>query len=75
VLSRSTFEYPTPGAPFRVQRIDLDGRTGFTATGHELMVCVEGAAPPLATGTAVHVGPGEDVELHGCATLFRISPT
>lgn len=75
VLGGSTFEYPTPDAPFRVQRIDLDGRTAFTATDHELIICVEGAAPPLATGTAVHVAPGEDVELHGSARLFRISPT
>lgn len=67
-------EYPTPGAPFRVQRIDLDGRYGFTSGGHEVLVCVEGTAPPLAAGTAVHVGPGEDVELHGRATVVRVSP-
>lgn len=66
--------YPTPGAPFRVRRLELDGQAAFTADGHEVLVCTAGEAAPLRAGAAVHLAPGEQVELHGTATVFRVSP-
>lgn len=66
------WRYPTPGAPFRVTRIDLDGTVHLQGRGVELLVCTAGDASPLQAGRAVVVTEGEAVTLSGTATVYRI---
>jgi len=64
--------YDTPGTPFRLWRLDVDGTCTVDATGRELLLCTDGAAGPLATGQAVALAPGERVDLAGRGTVFRV---
>jgi mannose-6-phosphate isomerase len=66
-----TWTYETPGAPFAVSRLELTGPRVFTATGPEILVCLEGDAGPLQRGGSAFVEPGERFELCGPATIYR----
>jgi mannose-6-phosphate isomerase len=64
--------FSTPGAPFAVQRIDLDGRVAHRATGRELLLCTSGDVGPLTAGQACYLGPDERIELSGTGTVYRV---
>jgi len=64
--------YDTPGTPFRLWRFEVAGPFTHTATGRELVLCVDGATDTLERGETVVLLPGEELRLHGIATLFRV---
>ena len=65
-----TWHYPTPGAPFRVERLDLTDPAAHTARGHEILVCTKGDAGVLGRGGALHLAPGETIGLTGPSTVW-----
>lgn len=64
--------YCTPGAPFRLTRIELAGRLELRATGSEVLVATRGDAGALAAGEARYVAPDEHYVLQGDAQVFRV---
>jgi mannose-6-phosphate isomerase len=66
------FTYITPGAPFRLTRIELDGTVDLTATGPEILVATDGSAGVLRAGQARYVAPDEHYPLAGRGTVFRV---
>jgi len=66
------FTYVTPGAPFRLTRVELDGAAELTAAGPEILVATDGEAGVLSAGEARYVAPGENYTLTGRGTLFRV---
>ncbi|MGD9705415.1 MAG: mannose-6-phosphate isomerase, class I [Acidimicrobiia bacterium] len=66
------FTYETPGAPFRLTRIELEGRLDLAANGPELLAATEGEAGVLRAGQARYVAPGERYTLTGRGTVFRV---
>ena len=66
------WRYDTPGTPFRLWRFEVAGAFEHTATGHELVLCTSGATDLIDRGETVYLSPGERLELHGIATLFRV---
>jgi mannose-6-phosphate isomerase len=66
------WSYDTPGTPFRLWRYEIDGRFVHTATGRELLLCIDGTTDRLDRGATAYLSPGERVELRGRATLFRV---
>ena len=64
--------YHTPDTPFRLWRWEVAGATTHTATGRELLLCADGATDLLARGEVAVLLPGETIELHGIATVFRV---
>jgi mannose-6-phosphate isomerase len=66
------FTYVTPGAPFRVTRVELDGTAELVATGPEILVATDGSAGVLSAGQARYVAPGEQYTLAGRGTVFRV---
>lgn len=71
-MSPGRWCYDVPGAPFRLWRWDLDGTLAHTATGRELVVCIDGDAGPIDQGETLLLLPGDDVRLEGTATVFRV---
>ncbi|MFZ9629034.1 MAG: mannose-6-phosphate isomerase, class I [Ilumatobacteraceae bacterium] len=68
------WHYPTPGAPFSVQRYDVDPSAELLATGNELVLCTSGDVGALGCGSAALLAPGDSVLLTGRGTVFRVSP-
>lgn len=66
------WRYDTPGTPFRLWRYEVAGAFTHTATGRELVLCADGATDVLERGDTVVLLPGEELSLHGIATLFRV---
>ena len=66
------WRYDTPDTPFRLWRWEVAGSFGHTATGRELVLCVDGATDVLARGQAVSLAPGEELTMSGIATCFRV---
>jgi mannose-6-phosphate isomerase len=66
------FTYVTPGAPFRLPRIELDGAAELVAAGPEILVATDGSAGELSAGQARYVAPGEHYTLTGRGTVFRV---
>lgn len=65
--------YPTPGAPFSVDRLDVDAIVRHTAAGRELLLCTHGDREPLPRGRTIYLGPGDSVDLSGPSTVFVVS--
>lgn len=59
--------YETPGAPFRVQRHDIDGIWRHTSEGREIVVCTDGDLGALARGGVAYLRPDEEVVLPSTA--------
>lgn len=75
VPSPGQVTYDSPGAPFQLWRIDLDGAMEVSASyGPELVLCIAGDAGAFEQGQAMYVAPGETYSLAGRATLFRATP-
>jgi mannose-6-phosphate isomerase len=72
-VAEGQFRYPSPGAPFELWRLEVDGPMPHTADGRELLLCTDGDASPLNRGHAAYVAPGEDVELDGFCTVYRVT--
>jgi mannose-6-phosphate isomerase len=66
------FVYDTPGTPFRLTRIELDGTASFVASGPELLLCTAGNAGGLDAGQARYVPAGEHYMLAGPSQVFRV---
>jgi mannose-6-phosphate isomerase len=66
------WRYDTPDTPFRLWRYEVAGRFEHTAVGHELVLCSSGATDVLERGETIHLAPGEHLDVHGIATLFRV---
>ncbi|MEX0847273.1 MAG: mannose-6-phosphate isomerase, class I [Ilumatobacteraceae bacterium] len=66
------WRYDTPGTPFRLWRFEVAGTFTHTATGRELVLCADGATDVIERGETVVLMPGEELRLHGIATLFRV---
>ena len=66
------WSYDTPGTPFRLWRYEIEGSFAHTATGRELLLCIDGTTDQLDRGATAYLSPGERVELRGRATLFRV---
>lgn len=64
--------YETPGAPFRLTRIELAGTLALHATGPEVLIATAGDAGPLRAGEARYVQSGECYVLRGEAQVFRV---
>ena len=64
--------YDTPDTPFRLWRCEVAGPFRHTATGRELVICADGGTDGLERGQTVLLMPGDDLELAGIATLFRV---
>ena len=67
------FRYPTPGAPFELWRLEVDGPMPHTADGRELLLCTDGDAAPLSRGQAGYLAPGESVEFDGFGTVYGVT--
>jgi mannose-6-phosphate isomerase len=67
--------YDTEGTPFRLWRFEVAGAFSHVATGRELVLCADGATDVLERGETVVLLPGEELSLHGIATLFRVEET
>jgi mannose-6-phosphate isomerase len=65
--------YPTPGAPFTLRRLELNGvdtiRT-IRATRPSLVLCTAGDAQSLRQGDTVYLAPGDEITVSGQAQLF-----
>lgn len=66
------WRYDTPDTPFRLWRWEVAGTFEHTATGRELVLCVDGATDVLARGQAVSLSAGEELTMAGIATCFRV---
>jgi mannose-6-phosphate isomerase len=64
------WRYPTPGAPFRVTRLDVATAVAHTARGRELLVCTAGDTGLLGRGEAVFLADGETIGLGGPSTVW-----
>ena len=64
--------YPVPEPDFRVSTYDIDGSVSWRAEGPELVLCTSGETVGIDKGECVVVIDGEDVELVGTATVFRV---
>jgi mannose-6-phosphate isomerase len=64
--------YDTPDTPFRLWRWELDLPVAHVATGHEIVLCTDGNAGVLQRGDAAYLAPGEEIELGGPSTIFRV---
>jgi mannose-6-phosphate isomerase len=64
--------YPVPVADFRVTRYDIDGSVDFVADGPELLLCTAGDTVELSRGECALATHGEEVELVGTATVYRV---
>jgi mannose-6-phosphate isomerase len=67
-----SWRYDTPNTPFRLWRWQLDEAITHTATGRELVLCVDGDAGPIRRGECMILARGETIVLGGPATLFRV---
>jgi mannose-6-phosphate isomerase len=65
-------DYPVPVDDFRVRRYDIDGSVSWKANGPELVVCTDGETVELGRGECGYVADGEEVELVGTGTAFRV---
>jgi mannose-6-phosphate isomerase len=66
------WSYDTPSTPFRLWRYEIEGSFAHTATGRELLLCIDGTTDHLDRGATAYLSPGERVDLRGRATLFRV---
>lgn len=66
------WRYDTPETPFRLWRWELDGTTTHTATGREMLLCVDGSTQSLHSGEVAYLAPHERITLDGSATIFRV---
>lgn len=64
--------YDTPHVPFRLWRFTVDSSMTHTATGREILLCIEGDTGPIRRGDAAYLAPGEVLTLAGPATVFRV---
>jgi mannose-6-phosphate isomerase len=64
------WRYPTPGAPFRVDRLDVTTAVAHTATGSEILVCTQGDAGVFGRGQALHLSRGDTIGLSGPSTVW-----
>jgi mannose-6-phosphate isomerase len=64
--------YPVPVNDFRITAYDIDGSVGWQAEGPELLLCTSGETVGFAKGQCLLATHGEEVELVGTATVFRI---
>jgi mannose-6-phosphate isomerase len=64
------WRYPTPGAPFRVTRLDVGTAVAHTARGRELLVCTAGDTGLFGRGEAVFLADGETIGLGGPSTVW-----
>jgi mannose-6-phosphate isomerase len=65
--------YPTPGEPFELWRFDVATHLTHTAEGRELLLCTAGDAGIIAQGGCAYLAHGEEVDLRGPATVFRVA--
>lgn len=64
------WRYPTPGAPFRVERLDITTAVAHRAQGPEILVCTHGDAGVFGRGHALHLADGETIGLSGPSTVW-----
>lgn len=64
--------YPVPVNDFRITAYDIDGSVGWQAEGPELLLCTSGESVGIAKGQCMLAENGEEVELIGTATVFRV---
>ncbi len=64
--------YPVPVMDFRLTVYEIDGSVDFVADGPELLLCTKGETVDFSQGDCVFVTAGEEVELIGTATVFRV---
>lgn len=64
--------YPVPVPDFRVSTYDIDGSVSWRADGPELVLCTSGETVEIARGECAVAEDGEDVELVGTATVYRV---
>ena len=67
---QGAWRYPTPGAPFRVDRLDITTAIAHTARGHQILVCTQGDAGVFGRGHALHLSDGETIGLSGPSTVW-----
>ncbi len=72
-VAEGQFRYPTPGTPFELWRLDVDGPMPHVAQGRELLLCTDGDAAPLSRGEAAYLAPGEAIEFDGFCTVYRVA--
>ena len=71
--SPGQWHYPTPGAPFELDRIVVAEPLEHLATGRELLLCAAGDVGPLRHGVAMYLAPGERVVLGGPSTVLVVT--
>ena len=67
------WRFDTPPAPFVLSVHQIDGRETLLARTRELVLCGIGSTDRLRRGEVSYLQPGEELELAGKATLFRVS--
>ena len=65
-------DFPVPVDDFRITSYEIDGSLGWRASGPELVLCTVGETLQLSAGQCAYAADGEDVELVGTATVFRV---
>lgn len=72
-VTEGLWRYDTPGTPFTIYAQHVRSETVVHARGRELVLCALGTTDELARGAVAFLGPGEELTLHGTATVFRVS--
>ena len=67
------WKYETPDAPFTLWVHQIDGTETLRARTRELTLCGVRATNLLHRGEVCYLAPGEEITLHGKATLFRVT--
>lgn len=67
------WRFPTPDAPFTLWVHKIDGTEVIRARTRELTLCGIGNTHRLKQGEVAFLQPGEELELIGDATLFRVT--
>jgi len=70
-----SWRYPTPGAPFCVERLDITTAVAHVARGRQILVCTQGDAGVFGRGEALHLGDGETIGLSGPSTVWVTGET
>ena len=67
------WRYPTPNVPFELWRFEITETMRHVADGRELLLCTAGDAGAMTQGHTAYLSPGDQVELSGPSTVFRVA--
>jgi len=70
--SPGTWHYPTPGAPFRLTRLDVAGSMPIEAAGRTIVLCTAGDTGPLHHGESAFLDDGDALVVEGPSKVWTV---